>query len=598
MANKRIRSYWLVLLVMLMCVNMILSVEPSRAHYINTTVWNTVLEAEDNAVTSKQLAKVSDAPLTVLVGEIDMEGEEVTFQLDPIRNASGKLTWKADKADYLHIFMRIGDTVVEPGSEIELTAGNPVTVTMLLVPTQMARVTAQEPKTLNITVKWEDVLQGTFRVILPVFTEPVETEPVETEPVEPEPGEEPVEPESSETESSMPESTEPESSKPEPDETEPSAPENSVPENTVPQLPEQVDADAGDTIFNKEIHAAQISQTIYMRKRAALNINLTETAEEQTEPTTAPTVPQLPDPTMESTEPVLPIAEPDETEPTGTETKPTITEPTTTEPTSEPTTAPTTEPADPVSGEDVPRFALDTVGGFTPSQKLPVKLSLTDEITEVKLGMGTDLQPFPANTCYSLDQGASYYLLYHKDTITVPADVSSQCSVLLDFSRVDLAETSEIVLHAEGYADQKPVDKTSVTTAVRSAQEVPYQMDTQLMTRGSSMTIALNENWKAYEFTYSVERLATDPEEAEKTAKKPKPPEYIEVDASEWSKFLFDEENYKLMFQIDALLPTAGTYRVNLQWAYEGICFAETQATFFINYSVYSESEGTGGTEQ
>jgi len=210
---------------------------------------------------------------------------------------------------------------------------------------------------------------------------------------------------------------------------------------------------------------------------------------------------------------------------------------------------------------------------------------------------GIEIRPFSAFTRYSLDNGASYYMLYYADTIEIDPRNSAQVSVLLDFSHVDLAEDADVILAAEGYANQSLIGSTSTRTT--PDVDTLYQMQSQLLTQKSSVKITLPESWKTYPFDYSVQMLSANTvTNGEAAAAENAIPEYVDVDLSAWSTPVFDEENCMLTFQVDETLPPAGTYRVRMNWTYEGICFAETQTTFFINYSVYSESEGTGGTEQ
>jgi hypothetical protein len=243
---------------------------------------------------------------------------------------------------------------------------------------------------------------------------------------------------------------------------------------------------------------------------------------------------------------------------------------------------------------------------------------VAEEITQVKLGtgifsaLGLVMQPFPAYTCYSTDNGTSYYMLYYPDTITMASDESKQLSILLDFSRTALAADTEVVMAAEGYAGQ--VSRIIAAISVPTNTDAFFQIDSRVLTKESSVTIMLNKAWKDYAFTYSVERLSSTLEESEEVPEEETGDElteeeenlsepqyvleYVEVDASQWCEFVSDEETYTLTFQLSETLPPAGSYRVNMNWSYEETCFAKTQATFFINYSVYSESEETGGTEQ
>ena len=52
-----------------------------------------------------------------------------------------------------------------------------------------------------------------------------------------------------------------------------------------------------------------------------------------------------------------------------------------------------------------------------------------------------------------------------------------------------------------------------------------------------------------------------------------------------YGKYTDFDLTHNLVFRVGKNLPQAGTYRLNMKWSYEGICFAKTQTTFFINYA-------------
>ena len=46
-----------------------------------------------------------------------------------------------------------------------------------------------------------------------------------------------------------------------------------------------------------------------------------------------------------------------------------------------------------------------------------------------------------------------------------------------------------------------------------------------------------------------------------------------------------DTREHTLVLGIGDVLPQAGTYRIRMEWTYEGVCYAKKQMTFFINYA-------------
>ena len=421
MVNKRIRSYWLVLLALLMAANMVLSVEPSQAHYINTAAWNTVVEAEENAVASNFLAKASGAPLTVLVGEINLDETPVTFTLDSTRDIAGSLSCSVDKPEYLNVIFAMeeeneaGETIemtVDPGSEIFLKAGTSTKVIMHMVVTQPAREEAQEPRTLNVTVGWNDTLKGTFCVTLPANDpdstepdptepEPTEPEPTEPDPTEPEPTEpdptepdptepDPTEPDPTEPDPTEPDPTEPDPTEPDPTEPNPTEPEETQPVETEPTQPVQETEPVSDTpenstdtiIYSNDLKKiavqARAENMRVLHNHILLHTERNDSSAEQAEPMTEQqTDPGLAVPAdQRASASVLTTTDP-------TPVQPDPTEPVPTEP------DPVSEPVDPASGEEQSQFRLETIPNFSLNGKLPVKLHLTEEITGIQLGMGT-----------------------------------------------------------------------------------------------------------------------------------------------------------------------------------------------------------------
>ena len=650
MENKRIKTYWLILLLVLMSVNLALSVEPTQAHYLNTAVWNTVVETEENVVTSKFLSKVSDAPLTVLVGEMPMEAYPVEFNLDCSRDVTGSITWSVDHPEYAQVFMSIGDMGLVPNSEIQLEMGKH-DVTMHLIPTNYARNTVHDALDINVSVNWADSLQGKFRVTLPAVTE---ADLAGDSAAPDEPGTNPDKPT---TDTDKPTT---DTDKPTTDTDKPATgtdePTTGTDEPTTGTDKPATGTDEPTTGTDKPATGTDEPTTDTNEPATGTEEPTTGTDEPATDPDTlstgkAETVSYVQEGPVQmkksanvvlvqrqargvpSNQLVLRLDNPrlfvnqvgytamrtatvtatnpielgtDSTEPT-TVMRTNVTEPAATEP------APT-EPAEPTAGEEEEsQFRLETIDGFAMGEKIPVKLYLTEDITQAYLGVGetsdteTTIHPFPEYTCYSLDNGESYYMLYTDkvNTIELIPGGSKEITVLLDLSRLELFDKEELTLAANGYAGAELVKSASAKTILK--EDILFQIDRQFLTKESSATITLNENWKNYTFDYTVQMLTgettVDPEEAteiteaSEAAEETAVPEYVDVDASSWSSLTTNEENYKITLQIKDVLPQAGTYRILMNWSKDEVCFAETQTTFFINYSVQLETEEPEATE-
>lgn len=257
-------------------------------------------------------------------------------------------------------------------------------------------------------------------------------------------------------------------------------------------------------------------------------------------------------------------------------------------------------------GDDEQTILMETVGHFAQAEKLPVRITLIEGLEQVHMGLGVmgdagvEMKKFPAFTRFSLDNGNSYYMLYDENMISLDPQSSGPVSVLLDLANVELPNEENLFLVTEGYAGQELI--SSANKSVKPDIDALIQMESRLLARESALKITLPKSWKDYTLAYSVEMLtangtvAEDPAALENAV-----PEYIAVDLTAQSliaEYVTDEETCALVFQLGETLPPAGTYRVSMNWTYEGICFAQAQTTFFINYLEYSESDRTGGAEQ
>ena len=73
MAEKKTIAYWSILLAVVLAAGAILSVNSTQARYVSSTMWNTIALPGEETVTSDCLRSASDAPMTVLLGEISPE---------------------------------------------------------------------------------------------------------------------------------------------------------------------------------------------------------------------------------------------------------------------------------------------------------------------------------------------------------------------------------------------------------------------------------------------------------------------------------------------------------------------------------------------
>ena len=276
-----------------------------------------------------------------------------------------------------------------------------------------------------------------------------------------------------------------------------------------------------------------------------------------------------------------------------------------------------TEPTEPeVVSPDDP-IQLKTISRFDPAQALPVKATVSEDVTSIRLGLEvtegeeTKFEPFPDYTMFSLNQGESYYMLYDGYITEFTMQDASSLSVLLDFSHTDLEEGDTLVLAMETYAGDDLITTRRAETAADARESSltlvhPVNDETQavafsegdtresaaeagefgwrsgILSRNNALEFVLPMEWLDAELEYSVELLTMTEEQTL---------EYVPVTLSEtglYGKYQDFDLTHNLVLRIGEQPPQAGTYRLNMNWSYEGICFAKTQTTFFINYSAYT----------
>ncbi len=202
---------------------------------------------------------------------------------------------------------------------------------------------------------------------------------------------------------------------------------------------------------------------------------------------------------------------------------------------------------------------------------------------QVRLGIAAEegVSPFPPGTLFSPDNGENYYMFYQEGEILLDALADTPTLLLLDLSRTTLAQEQTVTISAEsGGAVSLTADAAPL-----------YEMSTRILTADAPLVVDVMDTWQGCVLNYSVDMLT-----AEQTGKA-----YVPVDLSQGSLTVTDsngETGQCLILSVGDSVPQPGTYRLNLSWSYNGICFEQTQATFFINYEAQTISEQTGGAEQ
>lgn len=601
MASNRIKVYWLLLLVLLYMTSVVLSVGETQARYETTVVQTTVVQSQPKGITSNCLVSKNEVPLTVLVGELSMyRSTAVSFWLKSTGgNATGKLAWSVadpEHAQYLKITMASGMDSIDSNVEVDLLKDAKMEITMTLLPTETARNSEHEAMKINVLVTWGEEMWGTFQVILPEVKKEVPEGDSDT---------------ASETEKNE-------------------DPEQIIDENTSTVLPEQTQNAESDSTGTESTASNQVENkltetTTLATMETAMSVSEGgETpGDEQTpeQPDNADEIPvdpteetgemELSDPTVAATESADATTEPT-ADPTAETTVPTgeATDPT------EESTEPADDPAEEIQPEENP-IRMETLRSFDPGEKLPVKIALTEEITAIRIGLLVadpeetqnpdepvlDFDILPDYTRFSVNGGESYYMMYDGFIAEFALQGMTELSVLLDFSHAALKEDEDLVLAMEAYIDETLVEtcratvspdaQESLRTTVHSLQQPMTVEDTAVpaVTEASAVAILSRDNvleytlpldWADKDLEYSVQILTRAADGSLVYNHVPLSDSSLSATYTNYSG------THNLVFQLGETLPQAGTYRLNMKWSYEGICFAEQQMTFFINYSAYS----------
>ena len=593
MAKRKTNSYWLSLIALLLVASMVLSVGDTQARYVNTTVWNTVVYPTSDQVISDCLRPEGQ---TILLGQMPQDSLEITFTLESTRAISGKLSAVVDLDDLLDVELS--------QEKVEMEAYETVEITMTLIPTDMAIDTPRPELDVNILVKLEGMLSGTFRVTLPELTEedlgilptePEEIEPEETEPEETEPEE--TRPEETEPDPTEPEATEPEATEPEPTDPEGEQPtENTEPTENTPEPAESIPADeqaedpvipdATENTASVDETAQQETEVLFVAVPRYLSdaiigsvrsgsfssasnmengdvpIEEVPVSSENTEAPTEPTEEGNEAPEESTEDPEDTTAAPEE---------------------SETTEMPSEEEEEKIPSDSI-GVRLFTLEAFDPDVNLPVLVLPEENTTRVVLGFGMEedgvviLTEFPRYTRYSLD-GENYFMFYFGGLIELDTTAVAEKSLLLDLGALDIGRSQDVALAAWAYNGRKLIGSTS-TYAVAAA-DIDYAINTKVMTEyAPAMILTLPDEWKDCGLSYEVSLLVANQEtgvmkyQFVKLGDTLKANHSIGASSPHWLTLELGEEK-----------PQPGTYRLSMSWTFEGICFAQTQTTFFINYS-------------
>ena len=201
--------------------------------------------------------------------------------------------------------------------------------------------------------------------------------------------------------------------------------------------------------------------------------------------------------------------------------------------------------------------------------------------TSLKLQAEENVQNFPQGTRFSLDQGASWFVLYREGDIPVDVPAGETVVVMLDLSATALTAEPGLTI----------TNGIDAAVTLMAATDPVFRMDSQVLTRDSELMIQFADLWQDCQLICSVDMLVST--ETGKT--------YIPAEISSnglMAELSNGENGQQLAISIGDTLPQAGTYRVNMCWLYNGISIWQEKTNFFINYTGDIITNQTGGDRQ
>lgn len=561
MIKNRIKTYWMLLMSLLLIAAVSLSIGTAQARPENTVTSMAVLSTSGKTVTSNCLITEEDKPRTVLLGEVDLvtlNPVEVPFWLLSA-GADTKLTlgWTlSDQVpeEYFRISLKVKDESEEgikmlaSGTEVELLKDTRQEFILCLEPTNEANQEAHDKIAAEVYVTAGETLKGTFQVVLPEVKEEESEEPADpenpaepgepTDPEEPADPEEPTNPENPETPTEPGEPTDPE----EPTDTE----ETTEPTSMMTMI--------------EEVDPVEISALMTL---------------------TAPVIQEEPK-VSEEFNTLAKITESEKTTDSETEIEETKTE---TETKIEAKTK--TEPA-----EEELSIGLKTISVFDIAQQLPVVMTLEEIVTHVRFGIlpkddeRITLEALPDYTMYSEDDGETYFMVYG-DYIHEFVPSTTTIPLLLDFRYTDLVQDEKLTIAMEVFWDGKH-QKTCAAETTASVKK-DWQVG-PVLNFENKLEYSFPREWQEPELTYSVEYLTITEEQTL---------QYIPVELSEDGlQAIYDEgdNNHRLLIKLGQKFIQPGAYKLHISWSFDGLCYDNTQTNFFVNCSGRVEP-GTSGSE-
>lgn len=197
----------------------------------------------------------------------------------------------------------------------------------------------------------------------------------------------------------------------------------------------------------------------------------------------------------------------------------------------------------------------------------------------------------PAYTRYSIDDGETWYMLYYGGVVEFDAYGQESVMILLDMSLTDCesGEPLSMIVAAYGsgrengrYCAQIEVTPYGVETTFRSRTYSSRKFGT-LAVLGEAeediLTVYCKEGLEDCDRTYTFELLTAYDGEA-----------LYERVSDDAFYIAYDEDLAAVSVSVGDTLPQAGTYRLTIEYSYDGTYIDDSETVFFVNYMADTRS--------
>ncbi len=239
-----------------------------------------------------------------------------------------------------------------------------------------------------------------------------------------------------------------------------------------------------------------------------------------------------------------------------------------------PAIVPVVDPATLHAGD----FEMSTLKDFSLKAPLPIALDIPDDTARVTVNLSDD--DLPAFTRYSTDGGENWYMLYYGGEIDIDVYESALftelgMSLLLDLSYTDWDSTEPVYLFGKAYTDGGWYTGTVLSMPHAMLFSTRTSRSPMVLTEDKPLALPLTESWAECGERVTLERLTAQNSDASRA-------EYEEIFCDSINVSL---EDASVTVSVGDSLPEAGTYRLTIEYSYGDIYFAQSQITFFVNYS-------------